>query len=894
MPDDISTPAEGEKTMASAPTASSPKPLSGENRPSEGDDLGLLPATRRLAERQFTITAELQPPKELDDKTFHRQLRRYQRLCRKGWVDAITLPDFPRFSGHIDNLALLGDTPASVFTIASNARTRGTVVDRITRAVEGGARGLLVLSGGHPIRKIPGASVILPMNAFRTLSLAFQMREAGQLSPDLPIWAVENPFVGQVEARVDRLERKVNAKAEAILTQPPFLWERFVQWWNLAHERSLTQQVPIVVGVPVITSVKALRLWFLLVGISRRHPEARELLEQFKEAEAAGKDAFRKFRGNWTVELIGKIRELPGVAGIHLMPILGWRDLEKILEAAKLGPADRAQEDVAQLIPRLLELGVAVIQEPGLLDSGYVENFRDSLQVLKRVLEYPPLEWRPVQFRIYWNRITYKNHFRAPIAFRPFMKREGDEIIPTEEWELAIDLRQHASPAELEKALREALERVVRGETESAGGVVIGDYVSYSKSLAWQFNDAFWQHKTPFMNAHNRDYRDSIQGSPDTNETLIHYTAEKFLDQLKAIGDIEGEEYVYVEIGVASVDRARTFIEVLDELAHSQGNEDLLKSMKYVFADFSKSVLVEAEAELGQKWKGIKLEYILLHAEAPLQALSSYAGRILRVHETNVTDNVPTDKMSQIDERHHHIEARLYLPGDTLGDLAEKYDLDRGKLETDLYALTKHEAAVEEFLTHYQSDFRDKLGSEKGNYQFYHFWEELWNGFKLEERYIAIPALKDFRFIETVEIPDQGDILQEILGEYTHNVWMHLSNRAIEGGLQIIQLLHPQGVLEIIDLLVKEIAEYHHVPERVSSKTGRPLYRSGFKGPVKYDGSAVDWVNARLLRGMAERLSPNTVTTFTSLEQFDSAKAHMSIMELCPNPNKTDGPTSQE
>ena len=111
-------------------------------------------------------------------------------------------------------------------------------------------------------------------------------------------------------------------------------------------------------------------------------------------------------------------------------------------------------------------------------------------------------------------------------------------------------------------------------------------------------------------------------------------------------------------------------------------------------------------------------------------------------------------------------------------------------------------------------------------------------------------------------------------------------------GLQMLKLLHPQGVLEIIDLLVTQISDYHHVPPRQSGKTGRPLYRSGFKGPAKYEGSAVDWINARLLRAMSERLFPNTVTTFTSLEQFDPAKKHMSIMELCPNSVQMDGTTN--
>ena len=864
--------------------------VNGENCATETPDFTASPATRRLVDGQFVITVELQPPKVFDDPNFQKQFRRYQRLVRKGWVDAVTVVDFPRFAGKMDNLTILGDTPEPIFTIAANARKRKTVVDRVNRAIDNGAKGILVVSGGHPIRKVPCASRLLPMNSFRILSLLNRMRSAGALPSDFSIWAVENPFAGKsVTARVDRLQQKLDANAETVLTQPPLLWDVFAKWWHQGFERGLTQRIPIVVGLPIIASVKALRFWFLLVGISQRNPEARALLEQFKEAEAAGKEAFRTFRSNWTVELIKKICQLPDVAGLHLMPIQASRDIEKILTAANLTPADRAREDIEQLIPRLQEMGAVVVHEPGLVDPGYVEGFRNGLEALKYTLEELPPKWQPDRFRTYWNRITHKHHFQAPIAFRPFVKNEADEVSLSSDWEMAVDLRQHPSTQALARSIRSMLERVAHEEPERANGVVIGDYVPYTRSLIWKFNDAYWQHKTPFMTAHNRDYRDAIHGSPDMNEALTRYTAEKFLNQLQVIGDIR-DEYVYVEIGIASVERASIFIEMLVELARSQGSESLLKQMRYVLADFSQSVLSEAKAELGTARNGIQLTYLLLHAEAPLQTLSPYAGRITRIHSTNVADNVPTDKIAQIDGHHYHIESRLYLPAEILETLVEKYNLNRQKLATDLRQLSTPDVDVKEYLTNYQSDFRNKLGADEGNRQFYHFWLDLWNGFKLEERYVAIPTLTDLRFIETPEIPDQGRILQEILAEYPHNVWIHLSNRAIEGGLQMLKLLHPHGVLEIIDLLVAQISDYHHVPPRVSGKTGRPLYRSGFKGPAKYEGSAVDWINARLLRALAERLFPNAVTTFTSLKQFDPAKQHMSIMELCPNSVQVDGP----
>ena len=68
------------------------------------------------------------------------------------------------------------------------------------------------------------------------------------------------------------------------------------------------------------------------------------------------------------------------------MPIQASRDIEKILTAAKLAPADRANEDIKHLIPCLQGMGVAVVHEPGLVDPGYVEEFRNALDALKHTL----------------------------------------------------------------------------------------------------------------------------------------------------------------------------------------------------------------------------------------------------------------------------------------------------------------------------------------------------------------------------------------------------------------------------------------------------------------------------------------------------------------------------
>ena len=844
------------------------------------------PVADRLRRGLFVVTAE---------QTHPAQARRYAQLIERGAVDAVTLPDIPLVGRLGDAVRLFGrserpkglfdtltETREPIVTISASTRTRATVEARILRAAGAGARGLLVLSGGDLVRRglgaVPGGSSLLPMDAFRTLEVVRRLRETGQLPEELPVWAVENPLVGRVEARVDRLARKIDAGAQAILLQPPLLWERYEAWWERVHERGLTS-TPLVVGAPVPGSAAMLRFWFFLVGCGTGSAEARALLREYRAAEGdLDEEGFTEFKRQWAAGLIRRIRGLPGAAGIHLMPISGTSDLLPVLSAAGLAPSERARSDVDRLSADLEARGVSVVHEPGLRDDGYVRSFRGALSSLERVVEAGA---GAPAFRTYWNRITYAQHFRTPIACRPFLDAAGE----AEGWELALDVRQLDTGPALEEALRSALDRREAGSTESEGGVVIGDWVPYSRSPVWQFNDTFWRHMRAYVGTHGRDYRDSISGSPDSDVELVRANARRFLEQVvEARGEDPAAELAYVEIGVSSVDYAREFIDAVTRFARAGRLEP--GPLCYVLADAAPASLEAAREELGEQRRGFRLDYVLANLQAPAAPLERYRGRVLRVHVTSVVNNLPNDKLAQIDGECFAIETRLYLPGPQVESLSEEYGLDADRLREDLEAIGR--SGVSSFLDLYRGRFRESLGEEEGDFRFYHFWQDLYGnpedrgaGLKLEERYVRIPDLGRFSFLDPERLAgfqlDPAAILREVLDEYPPNVWMHLSNRSIEGCLLLIDLLHPRGALELIDLIVRVISDYHEVPLR-RNRRGRRLYRMGFKGPAKFDGSAVDWFNGRLFEAAARQAFPGCRVSYSTLEE--QGRPHMSLMEV--------------
>ena len=109
------------------------------------------------------------------------------------------------------------------------------------------AGALFCVSGSHPFRSLPGASRCaarlgalehrshlathtspaarrLLTDSFGLLEAARQLRDGGAIPAHVGLWAAENPVL---ERSAARLQAKVEAGAERVLTQPPLAWERF-------------------------------------------------------------------------------------------------------------------------------------------------------------------------------------------------------------------------------------------------------------------------------------------------------------------------------------------------------------------------------------------------------------------------------------------------------------------------------------------------------------------------------------------------------------------------------------------------------------------------------------------------------------------------------------------
>ncbi len=142
------------------------------------------------------------------------------------------------------------------------------------------------------------------------------------VAPDLLLGATANPFVPPNADRVANLERQIESGAEFVQTRFCFDLPMLERFMRAARERGLHQRCKIIVGVGTLRSAKALH-W-----MSRRVPGVdvpKVVIRCVAEATDQRAEGL-----NILVETIRAIRQIEGVAGVHLM---GHRNEASLAEA---------------------------------------------------------------------------------------------------------------------------------------------------------------------------------------------------------------------------------------------------------------------------------------------------------------------------------------------------------------------------------------------------------------------------------------------------------------------------------------------------------------------------------------------------------------------------------
>ena len=412
--------------------------------------------------------------------------------------------------------------------------------------------------------------------------------------------------------------------------------------------------------------------------------------------------------------------------------------------------------------------------------------------------------------------VQYQRSFRPPVMLVP--TTGGDAL------ELAVDLRRADDPEATAGAVAAAF-RAHRNGSAGRAHRTLEEWTPTSRSLVWRFNALYWQHLQAWEEATGRSYESALPGG--RSGAREDEPVRAMIKALVAVWDSLAErralpeELYVVELGVGNGSQARTWLDAFRELDAEHGHR-YYRRLHYLMGDYSPHVLELARAAVADHAQHVSS--LVLDAQRPMTALGFLRFKVFLVYISNVYDNLPTDEIATIGQRDHLVQTRAYLDEadavtiatgvdatpDALGGLIDKLL----QLGPTLLA----EAAP--------AHIPDPAAGVA-------FWRACWSALRLQERYVPLYGLDTYEIAPGIS----GELLRPMTAT-GGDLRLHAANGAAASFADTLPLLHPFGRLQCHDIFI----------------TATDQYRTGFRGPGKYDGSVVNWVNGPLLAHIGARM----------------------------------------
>ncbi len=288
-----------------------------------------------LRNDDFIVTAEVTPRLTASADEILQQA-----LPLKGKVLAVNVTDGAGARVTMSSLAasaiLARNGIEPVLQMTCRDRNRIAIAADLIGAAALGIENILVLTGDNPgAGDEPNAKGVFDFEAIEIMQLAQQMSEEGTIGsgralsqrPVFNIGGVDAPFDPPPEWRPDKLAARADAGMRFIQTQfcyEPEVTQRYVR--RLA-DHGLLDKAALIIGVGPIGSLRSAK-WMNenLFGVSI--PDA--VMQRMQNAEDEGAEGHQI-----CVELIERYKEMPGVAGVHIMaPAQSSQRVADVIDAA--------------------------------------------------------------------------------------------------------------------------------------------------------------------------------------------------------------------------------------------------------------------------------------------------------------------------------------------------------------------------------------------------------------------------------------------------------------------------------------------------------------------------------------------------------------------------------
>ncbi|MBF0475802.1 MAG: methylenetetrahydrofolate reductase [Deltaproteobacteria bacterium] len=288
----------------------------------------------------FAITGECGPPRGANAEVVREKAK-----FLKGNVDSVNVTDnqtaVVRMSSLGASLILIQEGVEPNLQMTARDRNRIAIQSDILGAYALGIRNMLCLSGDHQkFGDHPEAKNVFDLDSMQLIQTVKKMREEGTLinghkldgAPKMFIGCAANPFADPFEFRVYRLANKIDAGADFVQTQCIYNLERFRKWVDQANDMGLLEHTFLMGGVTPMKSVGMAKYMKNSVP-GMDVPDA-----IIKRLQGVPKGDQAKEGIKIAVETIQELREMKGIAGVHLMAIEWEERVPEIVEMAGMLP----------------------------------------------------------------------------------------------------------------------------------------------------------------------------------------------------------------------------------------------------------------------------------------------------------------------------------------------------------------------------------------------------------------------------------------------------------------------------------------------------------------------------------------------------------------------------
>jgi len=293
--------------------------------PASSDPVSRLQAA--LERGEFVVTAEVKPPVGSNASKIEEQVEQLFGLIHAANVTQNPMAT-PRMSSLASCLMLTRQGIEPVLQLTARDYNRLALQSEVLGAAALGIHNLLCLTGdpptagGNPAGQLPydldATQMLWILRRMRDNSTFLDGREVDK-PPDLFLGAAGSPGDPNLNHEALRLEKKINAGAQFIQTQLVYDIEALTRWLEALDRRDLSDKAHILIGIGPLRSVKVAQYMQYNIPDIEIPLSLIKKMEESLDPQEIGLEI--------TLELIQKVRNLPGVRGMHIMS-LGW---EKIL-----------------------------------------------------------------------------------------------------------------------------------------------------------------------------------------------------------------------------------------------------------------------------------------------------------------------------------------------------------------------------------------------------------------------------------------------------------------------------------------------------------------------------------------------------------------------------------